>query len=58
VILLVGSSADEAAVARVSAALGGGTPEMHPGAILLPKLVPTPEGYPRRPGMARKRPLA
>jgi 16S rRNA (guanine527-N7)-methyltransferase len=58
VILLVGSSADEAAVARVSTALGGGTPEMHPGAILLPKLVPTPEGYPRRPGMARKRPLA
>jgi 16S rRNA (guanine527-N7)-methyltransferase len=58
VILLVGPSAEEAAVSRVSAALGGGTPEVHPGAILLPKLRPTPEGYPRRPGMARKRPLA
>jgi 16S rRNA (guanine527-N7)-methyltransferase len=57
-ILLVGPSPNVAAVAKVSAQLGGGAPEVHPGALLLPKLEPTPPGFPRRPGMARKRPLA
>jgi 16S rRNA (guanine527-N7)-methyltransferase len=57
-ILLVGPSANVAAVAKVCAQLGGGAPEAHPGALLLPKLEPTPAGFPRRPGMARKRPLA
>jgi 16S rRNA (guanine527-N7)-methyltransferase len=44
--------------------LGGGTPESHPVAgardrrlLVVPKLEPTPPGFPRRPGMARKRPL-
>ncbi len=57
-ILLVGPSADAGAVGRVSAKLGGGEPEHQPGALVLPKLKPTPPGFPRRPGMARKRPLA
>jgi 16S rRNA (guanine527-N7)-methyltransferase len=57
VILLVGPSADEAAVARVSAQLGGGDPELHQGLLVVPKLAPTPPGFPRRPGIARKRPL-
>jgi len=57
-ILLVGPSADAGAVARVSVQLGGGEPEEHPGALVLPKLGPTPVGFPRRPGIARKRPLA
>jgi 16S rRNA (guanine527-N7)-methyltransferase len=57
-ILLVGPSADAAVVARVSAQLGGGPPEKHAGALVIPKLGPTPPGFPRRPGMARKRPLA
>ena len=57
-ILLVGPSADADAVARVAAKLGGGDPESHPGMLLLPKLEPTPPGFPRRPGVARKRPLA
>jgi 16S rRNA (guanine527-N7)-methyltransferase len=57
-ILLVGPTADADAGARVSARLGGGAPEFHPGALLLPKLEPTPPGFPRRPGIARKRPLA
>ena len=57
-ILLVGSSADVRAVARVSAQLGGGEPEEHPGLLVVPKLAPTPVGFPRRPGVARKRPLA
>lgn len=58
VILLVGPTADEAAVARVAAQLGGGEPERHPGVLVVPKLRPTPPGFPRRPGVARKRPLS
>jgi 16S rRNA (guanine527-N7)-methyltransferase len=57
-ILLVGPSVDADAVGRASAQLGGGRPEVDGGAIVLPKLVPTPAGFPRRAGMARKRPLA
>jgi 16S rRNA (guanine527-N7)-methyltransferase len=57
-ILLVGPSADAEAVGRVSAQLGGGRPETHPGALVLPKLEATPPGFPRRPGAAKKRPLA
>jgi 16S rRNA (guanine527-N7)-methyltransferase len=57
-ILFVGPSADIAAVGLVSAQLGGGEPEKHPGLLVVPKLGPTPPGFPRRPGAARKRPLA
>jgi len=57
-ILLVGPSVDAAAVGRVSGLLGGGEPEEHPGLLVLPKVAPTPTGFPRRPGVARKRPLA
>jgi len=57
-ILLVGPTADTGAVARVAAQLGGGEPEQHPGILVIPKLGPTPPGFPRRPGIARKRPLA
>jgi 16S rRNA (guanine527-N7)-methyltransferase len=57
-ILWVGPSADVAAVAQVAARLGGGPPEEHGGLLVLPKLEPTPAGFPRRPGAARKRPLA
>ena len=58
VILLVGPSADAEAVASVSVQLGSGEPEEHPGLLVLTKLGPTPAGFPRRPGLARKRPLA
>jgi 16S rRNA (guanine527-N7)-methyltransferase len=57
-ILWLGPSADLAALARVSALLGGGEPEDHDGLVVLPKLEPTPPGFPRRVGVARKRPLA
>jgi 16S rRNA (guanine527-N7)-methyltransferase len=57
VVLYAGSTADLGAGARVAEQLGGGDPERHPGAIVIPKLSPTPPGFPRRPGMARKRPL-
>ena len=58
VVLWLGPSADLDLLARVSAQLGGGPPEEHDGLVLLPKLVPTPPGFPRRSGMARKRPLS
>ncbi|HEU6444155.1 MAG TPA: RsmG family class I SAM-dependent methyltransferase [Gaiellaceae bacterium] len=57
-VLWVGPSADRNAVARVAELLAGGRPEDRDGLLLIPKLGPTPEGFPRRPGMARKRPLA
>src|SRR6476620_3487741 len=58
VVLFVGVAANTQAVPRVSAQLGGGEPEDRAGLLLIPKLAPTPPGFPRRPGMARKRPLA
>jgi 16S rRNA (guanine527-N7)-methyltransferase len=58
VMLFVGPSAEVASVARVSAQLGGGQPEDRGGLLVIPKLAPTPPGFPRRPGVARKRPLA
>jgi 16S rRNA (guanine527-N7)-methyltransferase len=57
-ILFVGPSADIEAVARVSELLGGGPPEERDGLLVVPKIAPTPPGFPRRPGMAKKRPLA
>jgi 16S rRNA (guanine527-N7)-methyltransferase len=57
-ILFVGPSADLAALARASERLGGGAPEERDGLVVLPKLAPTPPGFPRRVGVAKKRPLA
>jgi len=57
-VLWLGPTADLAAVARVSALLGGAPPEEHDGLVVLRKLAPTPAGFPRRPGVAKKRPLA
>jgi 16S rRNA (guanine527-N7)-methyltransferase len=57
VVLYVGPTADLGAVAHVAARIGGGEPEQHRGLIVIPKESPTPPGFPRRPGMARKRPL-
>jgi 16S rRNA (guanine527-N7)-methyltransferase len=58
VVLFVGETADLGAVARVSRAIGGGEPEDRGGLVLIRKIEQTPPGFPRRPGMARKRPLA
>ncbi|MGH3142334.1 MAG: RsmG family class I SAM-dependent methyltransferase, partial [Gaiellales bacterium] len=57
VVLYAGPTADLEAVARVAATVGGGEPELAAGVIVIPKVSPTPPGFPRRPGMARKRPL-
>ena len=58
VVLFVGRTADLAAVSRVAGLVGGGQPEEHDGLLLIPKVTATPSGFPRRPGIARKRPLA
>ena len=58
VILWLGESADLEAVAAVSGQLGGGAPDEHDGLVLIPKIAPTPDGFPRRVGVAKRRPLA
>jgi 16S rRNA (guanine527-N7)-methyltransferase len=57
-VLWVGPSAEPDRVAAVAARLGAELEESPPGFLVLRKLAPTPPGFPRRPGMARKRPLA
>lgn len=57
-VLLVGPSADLAAVGRVAQKLGGSEPAVHEGIVLVEKIAPTPPGFPRRVGVAKKRPLA
>jgi 16S rRNA (guanine527-N7)-methyltransferase len=56
-ILWVGPSAPVEEVSDVSQLLGGGPAEELEGLLVLRKLASTPPGFPRRPGMARKRPL-
>jgi 16S rRNA (guanine527-N7)-methyltransferase len=57
-ILWVGPTADAERVARVVERLGGELTESEDGFLVLRKLAPTPAGFPRRTGVARKRPLA
>jgi 16S rRNA (guanine527-N7)-methyltransferase len=57
VVLWVGPSADVERVERVAAQLGGALAAGPEGLVVLRKLAPTPEGFPRRTGVARKRPL-
>jgi 16S rRNA (guanine527-N7)-methyltransferase len=58
VVLWVGPSAERERVAAVAEKLAGELVEAPPGFLVLRKVASTPEGFPRRPGMARKRPLA
>ena len=58
VVLWVGPNVEVERVARVAEKIAGGEPENREGLLIVPKLGPTPEGFPRRPGVARKRPLA
>jgi len=56
-VLWVGATADRAHVGRVAARLSAEVEGDDAGLIVLRKLASTPEGFPRRPGMAKKRPL-
>ena len=58
VVLWVGPSAEAARVARVADRIAGELEEAPPGFLVLRKLGPTPPGFPRRVGVAKKRPLA
>ena len=57
-VLWLGPSEDLEALSRVSDQLGGASVEELNGLAVARKIAPTPAGFPRRPGLARKRPLA
>jgi 16S rRNA (guanine527-N7)-methyltransferase len=57
-VLFVGPSAESERVAAVAKRLAAQLVESPPGLLVLRKVGPTPPGFPRRPGIARKRPLA
>jgi 16S rRNA (guanine527-N7)-methyltransferase len=57
VVLWVGPSVDEEHVDRVARQLGGELQSNLDGLLVLRKVRPTPAGFPRRAGVARKRPL-
>ena len=56
-LLWVGPSADREACAAVATELGGRVEEAPAGLLALRKSTATPPGFPRRPGVAKKRPL-
>jgi 16S rRNA (guanine527-N7)-methyltransferase len=56
-VLYIGPTADAGAVGRVAELLAARLVSGPPGLFVLRKEGPTPPGFPRRPGMARKRPL-
>jgi 16S rRNA (guanine527-N7)-methyltransferase len=57
-ILWTGASAEPERVAVVAGRLAAELEESPAGLLVLRKLGPTPPGFPRRPGIAKKRPLA
>lgn len=58
VVLWVGPSVEHGRVAAVAARIDGRVEDSPPGLVLIRKIGPTPPGFPRRTGVARKRPLA
>ena len=58
VVLWVGPTAEPTQVARVAKRLAAELESAADGFVVLRKTGPTPEGFPRRPGVAKKRPLA
>ena len=58
VVLWIGPSADRERIAAVAARIAGELEEGPPGFAVIRKTGPTPAGFPRRPGVAKKRPLA
>ena len=58
VVLWVGPSAERERVARAAARVAGELEDAPDGFLVIRKTGPTPPGFPRRTGMAKKRPLA
>ncbi len=58
VVLWVGPSAEPDRVARVAERIAGELVDSPAGFFVIRKLGPTPDGFPRRAGVAQKRPLA
>jgi 16S rRNA (guanine527-N7)-methyltransferase len=58
VVLWVGPSVDPGAVADAAGWIAGELIDAPPGFLVIRKTGPTPPGFPRRPGIAKKRPLA
>jgi 16S rRNA (guanine527-N7)-methyltransferase len=57
-ILWAGVAADPAPLASGAELLGSEPPESQHGLLVFRKVEPTPDGFPRKAGIARKRPLA
>ena len=57
-ILWVGPTAGVERITQVAERLASAPPEEHDGLLVIRKTGPTPPGFPRRPGVAKKRPLA
>jgi 16S rRNA (guanine527-N7)-methyltransferase len=57
-VLWVGETAEPGRVAAVAGRIASELVQERDGLLVLRKTGPTPEGFPRRPGIARKRPLA
>jgi 16S rRNA (guanine527-N7)-methyltransferase len=57
VVLWVGPSADAARVSAVAQRIGGELDASPDGFLVVRKVAPTPPGFPRRTGVAKKRPL-
>jgi 16S rRNA (guanine527-N7)-methyltransferase len=64
-VILLAGEVDLEPAAQAARQVGGGPPELvglprseRRSLLVVPKVEPTPEGFPRRAGVARKRPLA
>jgi len=58
IVLWVGPSVERDRVRAVAARIAGELEDGPPGFLVIRKTGPTPDGFPRRVGVARKRPLA
>ena len=58
VVLWVGPSLDRARLAAAAGRVAGAVEEAPAGFAVIRKTGPTPDGFPRRTGLAKKRPLA
>jgi 16S rRNA (guanine527-N7)-methyltransferase len=58
VLVWLGRNAEREALAAAASLVGGLLDREEDGIAVVKKIAPTPPGFPRRPGMAKKRPLA